>query len=124
MRSRVLLTLSRQKLDGPMALATPEDDEMQWRNRANHPFNRGSVILNAPMQSGVYVLRDQTRWIYVGETNDILARLIQHLDGDNSCIALFRNLTFSYEVLPEVVRGGRLEELIRKFRPICNQWAV
>ena len=97
---------------------------MPWHDRTSYPFNRASVIANAPMQSGVYALHSETRWIYVGESGDILARLIQHLDGDSACIGLFRNLTFSYELLPEMVRAGRLDELITKFRPICNVWAV
>ena len=64
---------------------------------------------------------DEARWIYIGESDDILAQLIQQLDGDHACLALFPNRTFSYELLPEITRGWQLEQLIERFRPICNR---
>ena len=93
---------------------------MPWSSRTRYPFNAKSVIVHAPMESGVYAIHNGTTWIYVGETADILAQLVQHLNGSNVCITVFPNLTFSYELLPELTRAWRLEELVREFRPVCN----
>jgi len=100
--------------------ATKQGETMSWNNRTRYPFTAKSVVVHAPMESGVYAIHNGSTWIYIGETGDILAQLVQHLNGDNVCIAVYPNLTFSYELLPELTRVWRLEELVREFRPICN----
>ena len=72
------------------------------------------------MQSGVYVLQAETTWIYVGETENVQAQLLAHLDGDNMCITMHPTLTFSYELLSPVIRKWRRDDLIREYHPICN----
>ena len=96
---------------------------MPWRNPVSYPLERGSVILNAPKESGVYVLRHGKTWIYIGESKNILAQLVQHLRGDDLCIERFSNLTFSYELAAPTVRAWRMNELIREFRPVCQPTA-
>jgi hypothetical protein len=91
-----------------------------WGNTPSYPFSRASILLNAPEQSGVYVLQADTQWIYVGETENILAQLVAHLDGDNLCIAMHPTPTFSYELVPSVIRKWRRDDLVREYRPICN----
>ena len=89
---------------------------------ARYSFTHISIVLNAPERSGVYALHYQTSWIYVGESANIRAQLLQHLDGDNACIAVYPSLSFSFETIPEAVRTWRQDELIREFRPTCNPW--
>jgi hypothetical protein len=89
---------------------------------ARYSFSHTSVVVNAPEQSGVYALHYQTTWVYVGESANIRAQLLQHLHGDNACIAVYPNLSFSFEMIPEAVRAWRQDELIREFRPTCNPW--
>ena len=91
-----------------------------WSNRARYPFTPKSVVIHAPMESGVYALHNGTTWIYVGETADILAQLVQHLSGNNFCLERFPNLTFSYELSPPIARTWRMSELIREFCPVCQ----
>src|SRR5215831_5597510 len=43
---------------------------MPWRNPVRYPFDKTSIILNAPNGSGVYALRNEHTWIYVGESKD------------------------------------------------------
>ena len=93
---------------------------MPWNNPISHPFQTTAVILYAPQASGVYALRNAETWVYVGESRDILAQLVQHLNGDNACIKRFRDLTFSYELVPGVERTSRMNELIRELRPVCQ----
>ena len=69
---------------------------MPWRNSTSYTFSQSSVVLNAPQQSGVYALYYKTRWVYVGESENIRAQLL--------------------------TRAWRQDELVREFRPICNPW--
>lgn len=94
-----------------------------WGNRTSYSFNRTSVVLHAPEGSGVYVLYSKTTWLYIGEGENIRAQLLQHLDGDNACISVFPDLTFSYELIPSAMRAWRQDELVSELRPICNPWA-
>ena len=87
---------------------------------ARYSFTHISVVLNAPEQSGVYALHYQASWVYVGESANIRAQLLQHLNGDNACITVYPNLSFSFEMIPEAVRAWRHGEMIREFRPTCN----
>lgn len=95
---------------------------MARTNPARYPFSHTSIVLNAPEESGVYALHYQTTWVYVGESANIRAQLLEHLNGDNACIAVYPNLNFSYELIPEPVRAWRQDEMIREFRPTCNPW--
>ena len=92
-----------------------------WGNAPSYTFSRSSILLNAPEQSGIYVLQADTTWIYVGETENIRAQLVAHLDGDNVCITMHPALTFSYELVPFVIRKWRRDDLVREYRPTCNQ---
>jgi hypothetical protein len=82
-----------------------------------------SVLLNAPKESGVYGLRSGTTWVYIGESSNIIAQLIQHLSGDNVCIEMFTDLTFCFELVPPMARSWRLDDLVRELRPACNPTA-
>jgi len=91
-----------------------------WGNPPRYTFTRASVLSNAVEQSGVYVLQAETAWVYVGETENVRAQLLAHLDGDNLCIAMHPILTFSYELVSPVIRKWRRDDLAREYRPICN----
>jgi excinuclease UvrABC nuclease subunit len=93
-----------------------------WTAQARYSFSQSSIVLNAPEQSGVYALHSHETWVYIGESANIRAQLLQHLAGDNACITVYPHLNFSYERITEAVRAWRQSELIREFRPICNPW--
>ena len=46
-----------------------------------YQFERESIVLKAPESSGVYGLYSAL-WIYIGESDNIRARLLEHLAGD------------------------------------------
>ncbi|PYN89024.1 MAG: hypothetical protein DMD87_07555 [Candidatus Rokuibacteriota bacterium] len=93
---------------------------MPWKNPNSYPFSMAAVVLNAPPESGVYALRSGTTWVYIGETGDVLAQLVQHLNGNNVCITMHADLSFSFELVPPIVRSWRLDDLVRELRPVCN----
>ena len=47
-------------------------------------FQHESIVLKAPESSGVYGLYSAL-WIFIGESDNIRAGLLEHLAGDNPC---------------------------------------
>ena len=89
---------------------------------AAYALDEVSIILNAPLASGVYALHDvrSGTCVYIGEASDILGQLIQHLRGNETCLKLFRALSFSYELISPAARSFRAAELMREMRPLCK----
>ena len=85
------------------------------------PYNRISILGNAPSLSGVYVLYTQQQWIYVGESGDIQTRLLQHLNGDNACITRNGPTGFQFELVDANQRVARQNQWIAALNPVCNQ---
>ena len=93
---------------------------MAWNNPLRYSFRRFSILENAPPESGIYAIYGDTAWIYIGEANDIQAKLIRHLSGDYPCIFKGHPSSFSYEICPANRRFLRRSELIRELKPLCN----
>ncbi len=76
-----------------------------WTPRATYayvgyPLTSLFVHRNAPPQAGVYVLyRPDERAIYVGESGDIRARLLEHLQSDDEAVRQAPT-HFAYELEP------------------------
>jgi len=87
---------------------------MPWHNGEIYSFTREGIEENAPSGGGVYVLFDQQRFIYVGESDDIRQSLIQHLAGDNAWIHAWAPPFFSFELHPASARVARQGALIQK----------
>jgi hypothetical protein len=86
-----------------------------------HRFERESIELDAPESSGVYGLFSAL-WIYIGDTDNIRARLLEHFDGDDHdpCIAHHQPTGFAFELIPPVDRSRRKEQLLKELLPICK----
>ena len=86
-----------------------------------HRFARESIELNAAESSGVYGLFSAL-WIYIGEADNIRARLLEHFDGDDHdpCIAHHQPTGFAFELIPPADRSRRQEQLIKELLPICK----
>ena len=95
---------------------------MPWKNRNSYGFTRDSIHANAPARSGVYGLFAQ-QWVYIGEAEDIRARLLGHLAGDDECVARHRPNGFVFETWPASLRAARRQELVQEFQPLCLERA-
>jgi excinuclease UvrABC nuclease subunit len=87
-------------------------------------FTEQGIASYAPRESGVYGICNSTEWIYVGESEDIEARLYQHLRGesDQSDRILRRNPTmFVFERCAALTRWAREAQLIAELQPTCNR---
>lgn len=84
-------------------------------------WTRESISQNAPAASGVYCIFNARVWIYVGESQDIRARLLAHFDADIACITRNQPGGFQFEFVGAQQRVARQDQLILALRPACNQ---
>jgi excinuclease UvrABC nuclease subunit len=74
-------------------------------------------------QKGCYGLTQRgaagEAWIYVGKADDIRARLLQHLNGDNPCITAYLPTHVVAMVTAENVEQEKA--LILEYDPHCNK---
>jgi hypothetical protein len=82
-------------------------------------FQRESILRNAPECSGVYGLFSAF-WIYVGEADNLRARILKHLEGDDPCIVHYRPSGFAFELASANDRRNRREYLMKELQPLCN----
>jgi hypothetical protein len=82
-------------------------------------FTRVGIEWLAAGQRGCYGIYRPGLWIYVGRTNDLRARLLEHLAGDNFLIARENPTHF----ITMLTANDELEEkrLIIELRPVANQ---
>jgi hypothetical protein len=93
-----------------------------WAGTQVWPFTKDGILANTPNASGVYALWTGETWVYVGESNDILRRLLELFGNPGPCIAKYVALVFGYELVPtEAQRVARQDQLIRELVPTCNQ---
>ena len=85
-----------------------------------HQFSRAGVHDHAPAESGVYVIHGLKSCLYVGESQNIRLRLLEHLADTNGCIMRHMPFTFAFELAQDGVRVERQKEFILEFRPLCN----
>ena len=81
-------------------------------------YNRNNVLALNPNQMGVYGLFKPNRWVYIG-SGDIRQRLLDHLNGDNPCIAREAPTHWIDEVTANYI--SREKELMIEYNPICNR---
>jgi predicted GIY-YIG superfamily endonuclease len=101
---------------------------MPFKQPYSHAYSEPSVRASAPAVSGVYGIYcrrgSEQDWIYVGESQDILGRLLEHLQGkgpEDACIVSHSPTSFTYEAVEEKRRVARQDELILELHPACNE---
>jgi len=101
-----------------MKYCTPNPEPFAATRYLKYGWERDAIIQNAPAASGVYGLYNVV-WIYVGQADDIRARLLEHLTGDDACITRYRPTGFAFELVGPPERSRRLQELIHQTEPLC-----
>jgi hypothetical protein len=98
-----------------------EQPEAFARNRyLKYELTERSIILNAPEKPGVYGLYNVV-WIYIGATENIRSRLLEHLADDHRYMKYYRPSGFAFEVVPvQEERSRRLRELLNELEPLCE----
>jgi len=72
-----------------------------------------------PESSGVYGLFSAL-WVYIGEAENLRARLLEHLAGDNPGMVHYQPSSFVFELVSPTERRCRREELTKELQPLCN----
>jgi hypothetical protein len=83
-------------------------------------FQLESILRNAPEASGVYGLFSAF-WIYIGAAENIQARILKHLEGDDPCIVRYRPSGFAFELAAPRDRHHRRMFLTKELQPLCNR---
>jgi len=96
---------------------------MPFENHGNRSFTMNSVDKNAPASSGVYGLSNARQWIYVGETDNIQAELLRHLEYPDALLREHAPSGFTYELSSVENRVERQNRLVAEFAPIVNRLA-
>ena len=94
---------------------------MPFENHGNRSFTSMSVGKNAPRASGVYGLADAHRWIYIGESADIQAELLRHLQEPHAFLRQHPPSGFTYELTTAEQRISRQNQLVVELEPIGNR---
>ena len=84
-----------------------------------YKLNCESIMQNAPEASGIYGLFNAL-WIFVGEADNIRARLLQHLSEDDPSIRAYQPSGFAFELVPSQRRHQRMHEAIREVEPLLQ----
>jgi hypothetical protein len=84
---------------------------------AARSFTAVSIQKNAPDCSGVYALSNSREWLFVGDADDIRARLMEHLAEAGASVAARRPTGFTFEICSPGKRDSRRAELVRELAP-------
>jgi predicted GIY-YIG superfamily endonuclease len=88
-----------------------------------YSFTEQGITTYAPRSSGVYGIYNSQEWIYIGEAEDVEARLFQHLRGQSdqsACIKGRNPTTFAFEFCDASTRLNEEQVLIAELRPYCQ----
>lgn len=94
---------------------------MPFEHHGNRPFTMISIGKNAPSASGVYGLADAREWIFVGETADIRAELLKHVQNPQAFLREHPPSGFTYELSTAGQRAARRNQLVTELEPIANR---
>lgn len=86
-------------------------------------FTEQGIAKYAPRQSGVYGIRNSSKWIYIGESKDVEGRLYEHLRGQSEQskrILKYNPTEFAFESCDEKTRVARETALIAELHPVEN----
>ena len=92
-----------------------------WENVVAYALNRTGVMRYAPETSGVYGLRREGAWIYIGQSPNIRKGLLKYLAGQMPYVLQFQPNTFVFEPCAPRKRVERQRELAQRYHPTCNK---
>lgn len=92
----------------------------------NPPFPRSftaSIVRQCvPAMSGVYGISNAGEWLFIGQSDNLQASLLAHLQLPNALMD--RQPTgFVFELCDQAGRPDRMTRLVREYRPSCDAYA-
>jgi hypothetical protein len=83
-------------------------------------FTASSIQKNAPETSGVYGISNSREWLFIGESANIQAALMEHLRERGTPLSEKRPTGFQFEVASPSDRMRRQNTLVREFHPVIK----
>jgi hypothetical protein len=93
---------------------------MPFENCFGRVFTAVTIEREAPEASGVYGISNSRRWLYIDETENIRASLMEYL-ADTAANSQDAPAGFSFELSPAYSRTARRDRLIAELAPLQNQ---
>jgi excinuclease UvrABC nuclease subunit len=85
-------------------------------------FTEDAIKLFVPPASGVYAIYGASGIIYIGESNDMERRLLEHVNEPGTCIHLNSPTDCTWELVANNQRRiARQDALILLLNPPCNK---
>jgi hypothetical protein len=94
---------------------------MPFEQKTPRPFTPAGVKMYAPPAAGVYGISNSREWIYIGETSNILAALMEHLVNSKVPLMTHNPTGFVYELCEGEQRPSRQVRLVSEYGPACNR---
>jgi excinuclease UvrABC nuclease subunit len=82
-------------------------------------FTASNIRSSVPNSGGVYGIFDAGKWIYVGESEKLQGRLLEHAADLSHEMHRHHPTHFVYELTDQ--RTLRQSQLVRECAPICNE---
>ncbi len=93
---------------------------MPWYGN-NFPYTAQAIGTNALNASGVYAIWHAKATVYVGESNDLQRRLLEHRNAQGTCINNQAPTACGCEFVDANRRVALQDQLIAELTPVCNQ---
>ena len=92
---------------------------MPWKNSERWSFTMADIADRAPTESGVYYVGGPDGYLFIGESANVRAALLDQVTGHNPFM-LFKPLWFGFELCPAESRVKRRNEMLTECSPLCN----
>ena len=93
---------------------------MSFAQSAARSLTPISIRNNAPKASGVYGLCNNIEWVFIGESANIQASLLDLLSNPAGPVISRAPTGFTFEICSAMSRASRQAALVKQFRPSCN----
>ena len=93
---------------------------MPFNQLIPRPLVASAIEIYAPSTSGVYGISNSREWIFIGETDDIRAALLRHMQPETPEMKK-KPTGFVFEVCDRQTRSARKDHLVLEYEPVCNR---
>jgi hypothetical protein len=94
---------------------------MPFAECAARSFTVVSIQNNAPESSGVYGLSNAREWLFIGESDNIRADVLECQREIGTTLKAQTPTGFTFELCSPTERSARQKTLIRELKPRCNR---
>ena len=99
----------------------PNGFHLPFEQCSRQSFTLASIRAYAPSVSGIYGLSNAREWIYIGETDNIQASLLNELQQVDSALLSRGPTEFVFELCAPDARPSRQDRLVLECEPVFNR---